>query len=265
MIDDAAKLKDILIQTVATKHPDIPSTISDSKFIACRYFLEHFLGTNNKGNVYTLNYDLLLYWTLLQDNIYGSGDAIELAANDGFGRDEGTPDEYVEWKGESSARRQRVHYLHGALHLFDSGVTLRKYTWKNTNKRLLDQAHDAMKTGQYPLFVAEGKSEQKLDKITHSAYLYHSYKSFSAQMNQRDGALFVFGHSLSENDKHIMNKIVRGKIYHIYVGIHGDPNTSDNRKIIDAVTDMARQRSDDKKRSLAVAFFDAASARVWGD
>ena len=263
MASDSDKLKDILIKTVATNHPEFPGIISDVKFIACRKFLAHFLGNDNKnGKVYTLNYDLLLYWTLLQDNVDRLDETIKLETDDGFGRDEQTPNEYVVWKGESS-HYQRVHYLHGALHLFDSGVQLQKYTWKNTNIRLLEQARDAMNNGHFPLFVAEGRSEQKLAKIKHSAYLYHSYKSFSTQMNQRDDALFVFGHSLSQNDQHIMDKIAQGKFSHIYVGIHRNQSASDNRKIIDAVTDMARQRSDDN--SLEVAFFDAASARVWGD
>ena len=258
MADDATTLKDILIQTVATNHPDVPNDISDSQFIACRKFLAHFLGDANKGKVYTLNYDLLLYWTLLQGNVDGPGDTIELAADDGFGRDEDTPDEYVDWMGESSAHYQRVHYLHGALHLFDGGAQLRKYTWKNTNKRLLEQARDAMNIGQFPLFVAEGTSEQKLAKIKHSAYLYHSYKSFSEQMRQRNDALFIFGHSLSDNDQHIMNKITQGKISHIYVGIYGKP--SNNRQIRDSITKMSADRV-----SLHVRYFDAASAQVWGN
>src|SRR3546814_15341446 len=129
--------------------------------------------------------------------------------------------------GESSAHGQRVHYLHGALHLFDAGAELQKYTWVNTGKPLLEQAREAMGADKFPLFVAEGKSNQKLAKIKHSAYLHHSYKSFSAQMAQRNDALFIFGHSLAENDKHILKKIARGKFGQIYVGLYGDPERLD--------------------------------------
>ena len=132
---DAESLKDILIQTVASNHPNIPNEITDEQFRACRTFLSHFLGEANKGGkVYTLNYDLLLYWTLMHDESQFEG-RINLERNDGFGRDEDTEPEYVNWMGESGARTQRVHYLHGALHLFDAGAELQKYTWVNTKER----------------------------------------------------------------------------------------------------------------------------------
>lgn len=262
MAADAEALKDILIQTVANNHPNIPNDIDEEQFWACRRFLSHFLGDANKdGKIYTLNYDLLLYWTLMHDDM-GFDDPIDLAANDGFGRDEDTEPEYVNWMGESSAHGQRVHYLHGALHLFDAGAELQKYTWVNTGKPLLEQAREAMGADKFPLFVAEGKSNQKLAKIKHSAYLHHSYKSFSAQMAQRNDALFIFGHSLAANDQHILKKIARGKIGQIYVGLYGDPESLGNKQIRSAATALAHLRDD--KLQLEVAFFDAASAQVWG-
>ncbi|MFZ5708174.1 MAG: DUF4917 family protein [Pseudomonadota bacterium] len=262
MAADAEALKDILIQTVANNHPNIPNEINDEQFWACRRFLAHFLGDENKdGKVYTLNYDLLLYWTLMHEDM-GFDDPISLAANDGFGRDEDTEPEYVNWMGESGAHGQRVHYLHGALHLFDAGAELQKYTWVNTGKPLLEQAREAMGARKFPLFVAEGKSNQKLAKIKHSAYLHHSYKSFSSQMGQRNDALFIFGHSLAENDQHILKKIARGKIGQIYVGLYGEPNSDGNKAIRSAANALAAHR--DERVPLSVAFFDAGSAEVWG-
>ena len=262
MAADAEALKDILIQTVANNHPNIPNEIADEQFWACRRFLSHFLGDANRdGKVYTLNYDLLLYWTLMHDDM-GFDDPIDLAANDGFGRDEDTEPEYVNWMGESGAHGQRVHYLHGALHLFDAGAELQKYTWVNTGKPLLEQAREAMGADKFPLFVAEGKSNQKLAKIKHSAYLHHSYKSFSSQMGQRNDALFIFGHSLADNDQHILKKIARGKIGQVYVGLYGDPDSPGNATIRTAATTLAHLR--DERVPLDVAFFDAASAEVWG-
>lgn len=262
MAADAEALKDILIQTVANNHPNIPNEINDEQFWACRRFLAHFLGDENKdGKVYTLNYDLLLYWTLMHEDM-GFDAPISLAANDGFGRDEDTEPEYVNWMGESGAHGQRVHYLHGALHLFDAGAELQKYTWVNTGKPLLEQAREAMGARKFPLFVAEGKSNQKLAKIKHSAYLHHSYKSFSSQMGQRNDALFIFGHSLAENDQHILKKIARGKVGQIYVGLYGDPNSDGNKAIRSAANALGAHR--DERVPLSVAFFDAGSAQVWG-
>jgi hypothetical protein len=262
MAADAAALKDILLQTVANNHPKIPNEIADEQFGACRKFLSYFLGADNKnGKVYTLNYDLLLYWTLMHADI-ALDDPIDLATNDGFGRDEDTAREYVNWMGESGAHGQRVHYLHGALHLFDAGAELQKFTWVNTGKPLLEQAREAIEANKFPLFVAEGKSSQKLAKIKHSAYLHHSYKSFSEQMAQSTDALFIFGHSLADNDQHILKKIARGKIAQVYVGLYGDPESAGNKKISDSAAALARSR--DKSVPLNITFFDAASAQVWG-
>jgi hypothetical protein len=112
------------------------------------------------------------------------------------------------WHGESHANSQNVHYLHGAMHLYDAGSQLQKYTWVNTGKALVDQANEALARDLFPLFVAEGSSDQKLAKIQHSAYLPHNYKSFCSVCSQggKTGtALFIFGHSLAGTDRHILD------------------------------------------------------------
>src|SRR5690349_12619066 len=43
MLEHAAILKEILVQTIAGNHPHIPLDIPDEKFWACRRFLSHFL------------------------------------------------------------------------------------------------------------------------------------------------------------------------------------------------------------------------------
>ena len=114
----------------------------------------------------------------------------------------------------------------------------------------------------FPLFVAEGSSEQKLTKIKHSAYLYHSYKSFSAQMDQKDQALFIFGHSFSDNDNHVLRKISDGKVTHLFVSVQGSLDDENKRSFRERVNAVVRQR--ERNVPLAVTFFDAASANVWG-
>jgi hypothetical protein len=133
-------LKEILVQTIAGNHPHIPSDIPEDKFWACRRFLSHFLSGEKAGCIFTLNYDLLLYWTLMHDDL-PFGDPIDLAKSDGFGNDEDKPDaDYVVWQGETNAHSASVMFLHGALHLFDSGKDLLKYTWVRKGVPLIDQA-----------------------------------------------------------------------------------------------------------------------------
>jgi hypothetical protein len=262
MLEHAAALKEILVQTIAGNHPNIPPDIPEEKFWACRRFLANFLSGRKAGCVFTLNYDLLLYWALMHDYI-SFRERIALTKNDGFGNDEDDPDaDYVVWQGETGAHDAKVHFLHGALHLFDSGPELKKYTWVRKQVPLIEQARQAIAADAYPLFVAEGTSVQKKAKIRHYAYLYQGFKQFTANVRVGTHCVFVFGHSLAENDDHILTRMGRGRFPKLYVGIYGDENTPDNRRIMARATALARPR--EAAYPLEVAFYDAASARVWG-
>jgi Domain of unknown function (DUF4917) len=262
MLEHAAALKEILVQTIAGNHPHIPSDIPDDKFWACRRFLSYFLASEKAGCVFTLNYDLLLYWTLMHDDM-PFDDPIDLGTNDGFGNDEDDPDaDYVVWQGETNAHSACVLFLHGALHLFDSGKELQKYTWVRKGVPLVDQAREALARDEYPLFVAEGTSAQKKTKIRHNAYLYQGFKQFTANVQQGKHCMFIFGHSLAENDDHILKRIGKGRLKKLYVGIYGDPLELVNQTIMQRAKALAGQRQE--KWPLEVAFYDAASANVWG-
>jgi len=136
--------------------------------------------------------------------------------NDGFNKDVEYDDgnfsisDYVIWQGDSNAHGQNIHYLHGALHLFERDSEIEKFTWINTGKPLIEQIREALEENRFPLFIAEGDNIKKLTKITHSGYLYHSYKSFSQRMktgNKKTTAcLFTHGVSFSANDEHIIKK-----------------------------------------------------------
>jgi hypothetical protein len=265
LLADADRLKKSLIQAVAGRHPARPNEIADNRYHACRKFLANFIGEGMDGKVYTMNYDLLLYWALMHDE-EDPADLISLGHDDGFRKDEDNlTASYVEWQGEGAAQGQCIHYLHGALHLFDAGHQLQKYTWVNTGVALIEQANDALKRNLFPLFVAEGDSNSKLTKIQHSAYLHHSFKSFASvcRAGAREGtALFVFGHSFAKNDAHVFNMIGRGKIVHLFVSLHGDPSSKGNMLIQTNVEKIAGLRP--RYSPLKVNFFDAASAKVWG-
>lgn len=245
--EDADGLREVLVQAIASSHPDWPGDISDSEYAACRGFLSNF------DNVYTLNYDLLLYWAVMHD-----ADGKKIDSDDGFRTPEGDLEsEYVVWEPETS-RRQNIWYLHGALHVFDAGTEIQKYTWINTGQRLIEQIRDALEMNLFPLFVAEGKSNEKLDRIMHSEYLAKGKRSFSSIQ----GALFIHGHSLAANDEHFLKVIEKGKVKHVYVGLFGDEDSEANRAIKSRALRMAHNRAQSKP--LKVSFYDSVSAYVWG-
>ncbi len=262
LLGHAEALKEILLNTIAAKHPDIPGEITDERFAACRRFLANFLAGDKAGHVFSLNYDLLLYWALMHREADGE-EPVLLNHSDGFGNDEDDPDaEYVVWQGETGAHSADVHFLHGALHLFDSGAELKKYTWVRTGTRLIDQARAAMALGYFPVFVAEGTSDQKKNKIRHNAYLYQGLKVLTANAKTGTHCFFIFGHSLAENDDHILKRIGRGKCRKIYVGLYGDPSSKENRDIRQRASALVELRNE--RNPLDVAFYRAGSANVWG-
>jgi len=267
MQEHAGKLKEILIKTIAENHPAYPATISDNKYEACARFLSLFMNSENGGCIYTINYDLLLYWTVM----FGKNkELFDILPNDGFGRDTDFEDgeshvsQYVTWQGETSAHGQNIHYLHGALHVFDNGNEVEKYTWIDTGIRLIDQTRAALEQNKFPLFVAEGESKKKMEKILHNGYLYHSYKSFSKIMEKGSrvsDCLFTYGVSFSDNDNHIFKKIYKGHIRKLFVGLYGDPDSEANKVIISKIEYLKSKR---KASDLEVEYYDAESAKVWG-
>jgi hypothetical protein len=265
VLKHATRLKNILIDTIAQNHPDKPNNISIEKFAACRKFLSHFLSESNDGRVYSFNYDLLLYWATMHKDADG-GIPLKLSINDGFGKDE--PDiDYITWQNEDYTKDQRIYYLHGAMHLFDSGTELEKYTWINKGISLVEQIREAIGKDKFPLFVAEGGSSQKLNKIKHQPYLYHCYKSFlmltkGSKREKIKKSIFIFGHSLNDNDWHIIEKIAKGAVPQVFISVYGDKEEPSNKIIIAKGLSLKNYRRE--YNPLEVLFYNAESAKVWG-
>lgn len=244
---DAARLREVLAETIAQNHPARPNDITPEQYASCRRFLSNF----ESGEIYTVNYDLLLYWTLMQSEIEPS-----VKSDDGFRDAEDRDLSFVTWEVENSDQ-QRIHYLHGALHIFDAGADLKKFAWSKTNIALIDQIRASLERREYPLIVTEGKSDQKKDRIHHSNFLGRSYRSFS----KIGGSLFIYGHSLAPNDEHLLKLIDKGKVKQVFVGIYGDPASERNQAIIErAYLFQARRRNGSL---IGIHFFDASSAHVW--
>lgn len=243
---DAAMLKELLVQTLALSHPAHPGELSEEQYFHCKTFLSNF------SCIYTLNYDLLLYWVCMHCE-----EGENPSCDDGFRKPIQNYDApYVTWEPQNS-HKQSMFFLHGALHLFDAGYELRKFTWNNTSLRLIDQIRAAMQNDLFPVFVSEGTSKEKIERIRHNDYLAKAYRSFI----QISGALFIYGHSLAENDEHFLTSIENGKIRQLYIGLYGDPNNIINKKIIRRAQRMVSVRI---KGNLEVFFYDASTANVWG-
>ncbi len=282
MGEHAEALKELLVQAIAGKHPERPSDVTEEQYRSCRRFLAHFSGDSRdlknsggkdlRGSLYSLNYDLLLYWTLLHNQIaivdpqhplqWQLEDTEPIEHNDGFLAPDDEPDaQYVTWDGEES-HKQCVFFLHGALHIFDHGSEIQKKCWERSGGiPLVDQIRMALDEGRFPLFVSEGSSDGKFDRIRHSAYLHKGLRSFRANCDVKVASLFLFGHSLAESDAHILKQIQKGKCAHLFVSVYGDPTSTTNREIMARASRMVTLRDD--RSPLNVQFFDAESAKIW--
>lgn len=245
--NDADGLRELLVQTIANCHPSWPGEITEEEYAACRTFIGNF------DRIYTFNYDLLLYWAQMH-----TPEGIEPSSDDGFRKPEDEFDAaYVVWEPGQS-HEQNMYFLHGALHVFDTGIEIQKYTWVNTGVRLIDQIRDALSKDFFPIFVSEGSSNEKLERIRHNDYLAKAYRSFS----EIQGSLFIYGHSLAENDEHYLKRIEKGKLSKLYIGLYGDPNSDANKRIISRANQMTNRRRG--KITLSVSYFDSTTANVWG-
>jgi Domain of unknown function (DUF4917) len=249
----AGVIKAALVSAIARRHPDRPHKISEKQYAACRAFLNRF------DHIFTLNYDVLLYWTLMQSEV----DNLDLKADDGFRHpDNGQDLPYVSWQSGHTAK---VCYLHGALHLFDQGTEIIKYTWSKTDVPIVDQVRSALDDDKYPLFVAEGTSASKVERILHNAYLAKALRSFEGCCGNSKNTIVIFGHSLAENDMHVLRHIAAGGCANLVVGLYGDPQSPANRAIVAKAEGLAEYRKRKRVRfPLKVTYYQADSAKVWG-
>lgn len=186
---------------MSSTHPANQGEIQNDEYKHARAFLCNF------SRVFTLNYDLLLYWTFMMSGL----DRLTPPCKDGF---VGSGGQWAEW-----ARDPQIFYLHGAFHLYtgEDGETHKlTYDWPN---RILDQLLSAMQEGNYPLVVTEGTWQKKLARIQANPYLRWCLREFENQAAN----LFIHGVRLAENDQHIVARLEgpRSQVKRIYVSLYG--------------------------------------------
>lgn len=238
---DARVVRNGLADVLADRHPKTAVSLSDEEIRHVREFLKPF------DDVFTLNYDMLLYWAITRPSLISG-----VAARDGFGPFE---DEIV-WQKRLP---QHVHFLHGALHLFVEDRKLKKLNFKQHGP-MLSEVKRPINIDKYPLIVTEGSSAEKKARIDRSAYLSTTLERFEAISS----ALFIHGVSMSPNDNHIFEKIEseKSKIQALYVGVHGSQTSESSEALMRRVMLMQKRRRQTGKK-LKTRFYDAESAHVW--
>lgn len=247
--EDGEKLKEILISVITSSHPENPTLISNNQYKSCFEFLHHF----EEGRKYSFNYDLILYWVYMH---FLDNNVTNLKSDDGF-RTDWDNDSMVTWE-IGREHQQNLYYLHGAMHIFkDVNASIQKYTWRNGNKTIGQQVKESIENNKFPVFISEGRQEHKLKRIKENGYLSRSFSSIKSI----GGDLFVFGHSIRDEDDHVFDIVNLNKnIKKVFISLFGEIDSEENKKILQKINNW---RNDYKHKGREYIFFHSASANVW--
>lgn len=250
--EDLDELKKTLIQVISASHPSDPSTINDDQYDHCHAFLSHF-----NGSKYTFNYDLLLYWVFTH---FMDIEGKKLDFDDGFRYDRMTDIEDMDlslfWE-IGREQKQNLFYIHGAMHIFSDGAEIEKLSYNNVGLRLAEQVQSAINEDKFPVFISEGTTEHKLARIKKNGYLARTFSSLKGI----GGNLYIFGHSIRDEDDHIFEhlNLENRLLKKVFIGLFGDPNEPYNQAIIQKV--QAWRPKNERREFI---FYDSGSANVWG-
>lgn len=253
IIEASNRLKSALLDSIQELHPEHVYKIPEESSLACAEFLNKFISTG--GHIYTTNYDLLLYWVLMKEGIANP--------NDGFGREllnpvqaqDGEEKEWSELIWGPNSDEQNIHYLHGALHIFDTKAEIVKEQYR-PGRFLLENVRERLNNGSYPVFVTAGNGSEKLAHIRHNRYLSFCYDKLS----RVDGSVVTFGFGFGRYDEHIIETLNRAthfpsrrvpKLWSIYIGTYSDADV----KYIESIK---------HKFHAKVEIYDAKTVNVWG-
>jgi len=159
--------------------------------------------------VYSTNYDLLVYWAImLEEKGNGFKDFL-------WGPHFDASNTEV-WDSATC-----VYYLHGGIHLATSSDRKDYKRQAGDSGNLLQSLVTTGGDSSVPLFVTEGSARDKQRSISDSDYLNFAYQQFA----NHNGPLVVFGHSLSEEDGHLLDAMGAWSDRTVAVGIYPTDTT----------------------------------------
>ena len=248
------ELQESLINAIKELHPEHVFEVPKEKSEACFKFLSDFL--DNSGKIFSTNYDLLLYWVLMRNESKNTVDGFGKELENEEETKRGKEPEFSELIWGPNKSNQSVFYVHGALHLFDSGIDIIKEIYSN-NTYLLENIKKRLDDKHYPIFVTAGNGDEKLNHIAHNKYLTNSYDNLS----DITGSLVTFGFNFGEYDNHIieaLNKASKfkkdesrkGKLFSIYIGVYSE-------------SDLEHIESIKDKFDCKVNIYNAGSTKIW--
>lgn len=167
------------------------------------------------SKVFTTNYDLSLYYIVLENSSF----------KDSFGYPHYSNILTFHHQNHVDSDKIPIYYIHGNLMIFREPEH-EVYTSKVSYQKgfpILKQIVERVENNHFPIIVTEGLSNQKLRKIYSNDYLTYCWNSLDGL---EEDEIVVYGHSLSDSDQHIV-ELIDKKFKRVYYGIYS--NTKQNQ------------------------------------
>lgn len=187
--------------------------------------------------IFTTNYDLFLYYLILESKKFGDFFYMPFFEDERFKRFN-TGDIY---------NKNHIYYLHGALFIFDKSVETIKI--KRNENWLIEVITREISKDNYPLFISEGTSKTKLKGIQSNNYLTYCFRELKENKNKN---LVIYGQSLSDQDLHIAQAIDEN-----YDKVAVSIRISENKTMNELKSEMNRIKS--ILKDTEVEFYDSSS------
>lgn len=258
-------VKNALIKSVREGHCNYSTAHSYFPFI--------YTFTSLFKNIVSLNYDLILYWSIMYGNEQDDGHEFSdcLVKNRG--------EQYITLKKDLDFlrksyqpyrrsqktryidRKTLVFYPHGNLILLKDIHHQEIKLEKGADS--LKRIEDKWQTNQFiPIFVSEGTTEQKKYAINQSRYLSFIYDDVLPQLHEHEIQLVIIGWSLGDQDRHILEQIIGGrknskKKGRIAIGIRRSSMEKNCQKFIEKIKKLNSE--------VKITFFDSQSSGCWNN
>ncbi len=211
--------------------------------------------------IFTLNYDLVLYWLLMEENL-GLRENFSDGFCDRFLQEDSLGCELLRFYQD---RKNTLFYLHGALHLFNyQDKTPVKIVKKGHQLSLIELYTRLLKN--YPesldnLLVVEPSHDDKHTYISRNSYLKWCYNS----LKQLDGSLIVYGCSMVDQNKrlkdhHLMDAMFDSNVLNLYLGFYGTESYSDK-----LILEKCKSLNNKRHNKVAVFEFSTKKFNIWND
>lgn len=233
-------LREQLIVAVSASHPNSFVKVSsemDVKIMNGRRFLRQF------DEIYSLNYDLLLYWLRCYQKPYIGSDSFCNSSEDV---------DLVFSPDDSS----NFLFPHGALFLNRNGISATKVR-SSQHVPILALVERNIDNGVFPVTVSEGTGKQKREVIRGNKYLSYCYE----RLQKVEGSVFTFGCSFMDGkDEHIIQQLLRSPAEKIIVGEYAP----DRARAIQLLNEFEQvQKKQGNRRQVQVSIADTSDARIW--